>query len=131
MNILFVCRHNAIRSQIAMILANHLGKGNVTAVSAGIEPTPVPEFIQQWAAGINKQAQPLQSTQLETLADQHFDMIITLCDKSHQAIPELASDREHIRWDFSHPDDPEQLRHLEIELAERLRLMFLAKGLIH
>lgn len=130
-SILFVCRHNSVRSQVAAVLAQKISHGTVSASSAGSEPLPVPDYIQHWAAQtLDTQSLELQSKPLQQFNDQAFDMIITLCDKSHQALPELPSDHEHIRWDFHHPDTQEALSHLEIELAERLRLLMLAKKLI-
>ncbi|MBQ0755459.1 MAG: hypothetical protein KBT66_01120 [Amphritea sp.] len=56
--------------------------------------------------------------------------LITLRDKNHIALPEIKSVQRHIRWDFQHADEPDALRHLEVEISERLRLMLLAKGLL-
>ncbi len=129
-NILFVCRHNAVRSQIAAALTDKISHGKVTTDSAGPEPTSVPDYISQWVDNLLGDSRELQSQSLEAVAEKQFDMIITLCDKTHAALPELASDTQHIRWDFHHPDDQNALNHLEIELAERIRLLLLAKGLI-
>jgi hypothetical protein len=71
-----------------------------------------------------------ESNSLDDVAQESFDTIITLCDKSHDALPELPTDQHHIRWDFHHADNAEGLKHLEIEISERLRLMLQAKGLI-
>lgn len=128
--LLFICRHNTVRSQIAEALANKLGNGKVNAISAGPEPTAIPDYIQGWVNIISGTQQPLQCTSLKDVENQSFDLIITLCDKSHAALPSLASDAKHIRWDFHHADNIEAVRHLEMEIAERLRLMFLAKHLL-
>ena len=130
-SILFVCRHNSVRSQVAALLAHKISHGKVSVASAGPEPLPVPDYIHQWATDtMGAENFDLQSTPLESFSDATFDLIITLCDTSHQALPELPSDHEHIRWNFQHPDTSEALSHLEIELAERLRLLLLAKKLI-
>lgn len=128
--ILFVCRHNAIRSQIAEALANKMGHGKVIAKSAGPEPQPIPEQITVWVTHLNGSETKPESKSLETMALEQFDTIVTLCDKSHDALPELATDQQHIRWDFKHTEDPEALRHMEIEISERLRLMLQVKGLL-
>ena len=130
LKILFICRHNSVRSQIAEILANKIGGSKVLAISAGIDPQPVPEYIHQWASQFDTQGGTLNQKSVSSLEDEAHDLIITLCDKTHQSLPELPQDREHIRWDFHHPDDEPAVKHLEIELSERLRLMFLAKGII-
>ena len=128
--VLFVCRHNAVRSQIAAALTNKISRGQALAISAGPEPQPVPEYISDWITRLTGQEEKPVSRSLNDVSDQSFDTIITLCDKSHGALPELKSDNQHIRWDFSHADDTEAIKHLEIELSERLRLMLLTKGLL-
>jgi protein-tyrosine-phosphatase len=128
--LLFICRHNTVRSQVAQVLANKISHGQVDVTSAGIELSPIPKHIQTWAKTLTPDAPALVSTLMADLEHQQFDMVITLCDKSHQALPELPTDTNHIRWNFSHPDDEDSLRHLEMELADRIRLLFLAKGVL-
>ena len=118
--ILYVCRHNAVRSQLAEALTRTIAHDNVNVASAGVEPAPVPEFVSDWVSQLYGSSADLRATSLDDLADQHFDTIITLCDKSHTALPEHPEDHSHIRWDFHHPDDEESLRLLEIELSERI-----------
>lgn len=130
LKLLFICRHNTIRSQIAEALANKLGNGKVNAVSAGPEPQEVPDYIQNWANILTGKKQKLQSTPLSERENHSFDLIITLCDKSHKALKTLDNDVEHISWDFYNADSIESVRHLEMEIAKRLRLMLLAKHLI-
>ncbi len=128
--ILFICRHNAIRSQIAEALTNKISRGKVLAQSAGPEPQPVPKHIIKWVNQLSESEQKPVSKKLSAFEEERFDTIITLCDKTHTALPELEADQQHICWDFQHTDEPGALRHLEIELSERLRLMLLAKGLL-
>ena len=128
--ILFVCRHNAVRSQIAEALTNKICRGKALAHSAGPEPQPVPVHITEWVNQLSGSNIKPVSKGLNEFDGEHFDTIITLCDKTHVALPEIKSDQQHIRWDFQHADEPEALRHLEIEISERLRLMLLAKGLL-
>ena len=127
---LFVCRHNAVRSQIAEALARTISHGRVDVVSAGIEPGPVPDFVSEFVSRLYGKNVSLQSKPVATLEDQTFDAIITLCDKSHDNCPQASNDFELVRWDFHHPDDPEAVEHLEIELSERIRVYLEAKHLI-
>ncbi len=130
LKILFICRHNTVRSQIASALANKLGKGKITASSAGPEPLKVPDYINNWVGILTGEKQTVKCTALSEVATQDFDLVITLCDKSHTALPTLPSDTQHIRWDFHHSEDISSVKHLEMEIAERLRLMLLAKHII-
>lgn len=127
--VLFVCRHNAVRSQIAEALMKHISRGRVETYSAGIEPMAVPRFVNTWASELYRAPTTLQSISLDELAGEHFDTIITLCDKSHAALAEHPGDRYHVRWDFHHPEDEDALIQLEIELSDRIRLFLQAHRL--
>ncbi|MBN0988459.1 hypothetical protein [Amphritea pacifica] len=128
--VLFVCRHNSTRSQIAEALTNKMAHGRVVAKSAGPEPLPVPKEVAGWVSQLLGGDIKPESKSLDDIALEPFDTIITLCDKSHDALPELPTDQQHIRWDFHHADNTEDLKHMEIEISERLNLMLQAKGLI-
>ena len=84
----------------------------------------------EWVSQLYGASTKLQSTPLDDAANHHFDIIVTLCDKSHAALPEHPEDRRHVRWDFHHPDYEKSLRHLEIELSERIRVFLQANHLI-
>ena len=128
--VLFVCRHNAVRSQIAEALLRCISHGNVEVFSAGVGPAPVPAYIQDWVGRLYGNDVNLKSSSLDTMASLQFDTIITLCDKSHITIAEHPEDHRHVRWNFPHPDDPESLQHLEIELSDRIRLFLQANRLL-
>ena len=114
--ILFVCRHNAVRSQIAEALTRAISHAGVDVSSAGVEPTSMPVFVNDWVRNLYGVATHLEATALDDVDHHHFDT--PLCDKSHVALPEHPEDRSHIRWDFHYPDDEKSLRQLEIELAD-------------
>lgn len=128
-SILFICRHNSVRSQVAALLAKKISNNDLVIDSAGPEPKDVPEFVQDLAEQMGLDSK-LESKSLTQVADRPFDLIITLCDKSHQALPSLQTDQENVRWDFHHSDTSEDFKHLEMELAERIRLLLLTKGVI-
>lgn len=129
--ILFVCRHNSVRSQLAAALTQRIGGEGVLALSAGPEPQPVAPHIAQLISSLTgSSADQVRAHPLAELAEQSFDLIITLCDKTHQAIAEHPHDSEHLKWDFPAAEDEESLRQLEIGLSERIRLLLLARHLI-
>eukprot|EP01155_Anaeramoeba_flamelloides_P029359 Anaeramoba_flamelloidesa850808_18.p1 GENE.a850808_18~~a850808_18.p1 ORF type:complete len:135 (-),score=2.62 a850808_18:126-530(-) len=127
--ILFVSRHNSVRAPLAAALAQAIAGPAVATMSAGPEPEPIADHVHSLIDKLNPES-PRQSLSISDVADTEFDMVITLCDKSHAALPEHPGDRLHLRWDIHRAENAEELRHLEIELAERLRLMLLAQHLI-
>ncbi len=127
--ILFVSRHNSVRAPLAVALTKKIAGQKVHALSAGAEVGQAPEMVVEFITKLTGEAVP-EWQALNDVADQNFDLIITLCDKSHAAIAEHPHDTLHVRWDMHHPESVEQLKHLEIELAERLHLMLQARHLV-
>jgi arsenate reductase (thioredoxin) len=101
--ILFLCSHNAARSQMAEGLLRHLGHGQFAAFSAGTQATQVrPEAIAVMAElgiDISKQA----SKTLDRFLTEPFDEVITVCDQANEACPFFphAANRRH--WSIADP----------------------------
>ena len=87
MRILFLCVHNASRSQMAEGWAKQLKPGVIEAYSAGVEPVSVdPTTVKIMAeAGVDISEQ--FSKHLSMFAGQPFDYAITLCDSAAEACP--------------------------------------------
>lgn len=105
--VLFLCTHNSARSQMAEGLLRQLGGGSVEAYSAGSEPTTVhPLAIKAMSTrGIDlsqHRAKPLQE-----FLGQHFDYVITVCDRVREVCPVFPDDPEHIHWSIPDPVDTE------------------------
>ncbi|MBY4676471.1 arsenate reductase/protein-tyrosine-phosphatase family protein [Marinobacterium arenosum] len=122
LRVLFVCRHNAIRSQLAAAWLNRLAHGEVIAESAGLEPQPVPAFVQSRVALLERRPVLLRSRSMQRVAGKQYDCVIRLCDKSSEQLPMHPCDLEGICWDFIPPANLEQLRQMEYQLMDRLKL---------
>lgn len=100
--ILFLCVHNASRSQMAEGWAKTLKPGVIEAYSAGSEPVSVdPATIATMAeAGVDISEQFSKS--VSQFLGQEFDYAITLCDAEGEACPYLPGVKM-----IHHPfDDP-------------------------
>jgi arsenate reductase (thioredoxin) len=101
--ILFLCTHNAARSQMAEGLLRQLGPGQFAAFSAGIQATQVrPEAIAAMAElGIDISKQESQT--LDRFLTEPFDEVITVCDQANEACPFFphAGNRRH--WSIADP----------------------------
>ena len=97
--VLFLCTHNAARSQMAEALLRWLAGNRVEVYSAGIEPSQVhPMAVQAMAElGIDISAQ--RSKSVDELAGP-FDVCVTVCD-ANCPIPPGA--RLQLRWKFPDP----------------------------
>ncbi|HEX2711091.1 MAG TPA: arsenate reductase ArsC [Candidatus Acidoferrales bacterium] len=127
--ILFLCTHNAARSQMAEGILRHLSEGMVEAYSARNEPTDLHPLAVRalQETGIDIRGQ--RSKSVNEFADQTFDFVITLCDSARELCPVFPGDPERIHWSFPDPSavaGTEEVRYrafkqTALELTTRLR----------
>ncbi len=132
LRVLFVCTENSARSQMAEALLRHLSHGTIEAFSAGSHPAervhPLAVQVMQRAGIDMRQAHPKH---FEEFLGQHFDAIVTVCDRVREVCPVFPDDPERIHWSFSNPaevtgTEDEQYRAFEqtlLQLTTRIRLL--------
>lgn len=103
LRVLFLCTHNSARSQMAEAFLNELGEGRFQAFSAGTEARGLhPLSVQAMAeAGIDISLQ--ESKTIDRFADEHFDLMITVCDEANEACPYFPNARERRHWSLPDP----------------------------
>jgi protein-tyrosine-phosphatase/DNA-binding transcriptional ArsR family regulator len=102
--VLFVCTGNSSRSPIAEALLRHRAGSRVLAASAGTRPKPLhPEAAAVMRDRYRIDITGHQPTQVETVAAQRFDYVISVCDKAREACPEFAGDPGRIHWSLPDP----------------------------
>lgn len=110
--VLFLCTGNSARSQMAEGLLRHLGGSRFEAFSAGTDPRPLHPLavkaMDELGVDISKQ----NSKSLSVFQDQHFDYLITVCDRARDNCPTFPGDSGQIHWGF---DDPAEATGSEIE----------------
>jgi ArsR family transcriptional regulator, arsenate/arsenite/antimonite-responsive transcriptional repressor / arsenate reductase (thioredoxin) len=101
--VLFACTGNGARSQIAEALLRHLAGDRVEAVSGGSHPKPIhPNAIKVLAErGID--ISDRRSKPLAQFAGEHFDYVITLCDKVREVCPEFSTGAQAVHWSIEDP----------------------------
>lgn len=101
--VLFLCTENACRSQMAEGLVNHDLAGEVKAFSAGVRPKVVnPRAIRVMGEiGIDISGQ--RSKSVADLAGEHFDLVITVCDRAAQECPLFPGDTDVMHVGFPDP----------------------------
>lgn len=130
--VLFLCTGNSARSQMAEALLRHLTNGRAESHSAGTHPQPVvhPMATRTLASKFNIGSDDLFPKTLDRYLDQHFDYVITVCDRAAESCPVFPNDTERIHWSFPDPaavegtDDERQhaFDRTAMEIAGRLRL---------
>jgi arsenate reductase len=127
--VLFLCTHNSARSQMAEGWLRALAGDRFTVASAGTEATRVhPLAIRAMAEiGIDLSAQA--SKTVETLLDQRWDYVITVCDAAAERCPVFPQETTRMHWSFEDPSraagsEDERLgvfRKVRDQIAARLR----------
>jgi len=118
MKVMFLCTGNSCRSQMAEGLARELGKGKITAYSAGIYPQGVnPKAITVMKEiGIDISTQHSKSIDPELL--QQMDVIITLCDDAAESCPLTPPNIKRLHWSLK---DPAKAKGTEEEIMNEFR----------
>lgn len=103
LSVLFVCTENAGRSQIAEALLRYKGRGAFHVASAGshpaarIHPMALAILRQQ---GIEWSGQPKG---FDSVIDQTWDLIITLCDRARELCPSFPGQPTYAHWGMPDP----------------------------
>ncbi len=128
--VLFLCTHNSARSQLAEALLRQLGGERVEAHSAGTEPARVHPVALATLENFGVNASGLSSKHLQQFIGQHFDYVITVCDRAKESCPVFPGDPERIHWSFPDPSavaDPAEQRRafaqVFVELEKRIKLL--------
>ena len=128
--VLFVCVHNAGRSQMAAGLLKQLAPGRVEVRSAGSEPADrlnpnVVKAMDEIGIDINDQ----QSKSLDRFIGQKWDFVIPVCEEGAAACPMIPGEHVIERWQFDDlaaagGTDEERLavfRRVRDEIADKVR----------
>ncbi|MCA9463531.1 MAG: arsenate reductase ArsC [Nitrospira sp.] len=104
-HILVLCTGNSCRSIMGEALINQLGKGRYRAWSAGSQPTG--SIHPGSIATLNRHGvdpgKP-HSKSWNDMADQSFDMVITVCDQAAQeACPRFPGNPKTLHWSIPDP----------------------------
>ena len=103
-NVLFLCTGNSARSQMAEGWLRRSARDAFDVESAGTEPRPEvhPLAVRVMAdAGVDLAGQ--RPKPLAPFVGQHFDFVITVCDRARDACPVFPDDPEQIHWSFEDP----------------------------
>ncbi len=109
--LLFLCTGNAARSQMAEGLARAFHGDVLDVVSAGSRPAGwVHPLAIRALAAIGIDASEQTSKSAEPFRDQHFDIVVTVCDSAAQDCPTWSGAKRLEHWPIEDPsygpDDP-------------------------
>lgn len=101
--VLFLCTHNSARSQLAEGILRASGGSQVEVFSAGNEPGHVHPTAVRAAAALQIDISGQRSRHMDEFAGQHFDYVITVCDRVREVCPVFPGDPQQIHWSFPDP----------------------------
>jgi arsenate reductase len=85
--VLFICFHNAARSQMAEGLLRTLYEDWYETYSAGVEPTSVNPYAVEVMKELGIDISAQQSKSIEEFHDIMFDYVVTVCDHAKETCP--------------------------------------------
>jgi protein-tyrosine-phosphatase len=107
---------------------NHLGRGQVTARSAGVRPAPLHPFAVAAMAEHGVDISGHEATALSACATDAFTRVITLCDRARENCGDLPGTAATAHWSIpnpaqAHPADLDAFRATARELRQRIRYL--------
>ena len=119
--ILFVCKGNSCRSQMAEGLLRHYGKDKFEIFSAGLEPSYVhPLTIKAMTeSGIDITNQ--YSKTVNEFLGQNFSYVITVCDGAKELCPVFPGKYNAIHWSIEDPASAEGTENERMKVFRRIR----------
>ena len=117
--VLFICTHNASRSQMAEGFLNALCSNKFEAHSAGIEPTAVNPHVVNVMAEVGIDISKKRSKSIEEFRGEYFDYVVTVCDRAKETCPFFPG-RELIHQSFR---DPSKFKGSETKILSEVRLV--------
>ena len=117
--VLFLCTHNAARSQMAEAFLRAYGGESYEAYSAGLEPSEIDALTVRAMEerGIDMQGQHAKGLD-QYLGREHFGILITVCERAESECPIFPGVGTRLHWAF---DDPVAARGDEDDRLEKFR----------
>ena len=101
--VLFICKGNACRSQIAHGLLKDMANSHFEVCSAGSHPRHVHPLSIAVMEEIGIDISTHTSNYIDDYLDKDIDIVITVCDNANNACPTFPENVKRIHWSI---DDP-------------------------
>lgn len=107
MKIIVICTGNRARSQMAQGWLEQLGSNNVEVSSAGTQPKGVHPLAIEVMNELGIDISHHTSDHVDQYQDQHFDVVVTVCDSAKEACPTFHNADQVLHQGFEDPDRPD------------------------
>jgi len=119
--VLFLCTHNSARSQMAEGLLRALAGDRFDVASAGTEATGVHSLAVRAMADVGLDIGRHTSKTVDTLLDQPWDHVITVCDSANERCPVFPKKTRRLHWSFSDPSQATGATEDRLNVFRRVR----------
>jgi arsenate reductase (thioredoxin) len=120
--VMFVCKKNSARSQMADAFANKYGDGKITVTSSGLEKSQVNPgaIVAMDAIGMDIRNQT--SNALSEFRSEDFDVVISLCGCGVNLPPDWTKRELFEDWQLEDPaEKPELFPEVRDEVERRVK----------
>jgi len=119
--VMFVCKKNSARSQMAEGFAKSLGAGKITVTSSGLESSQVNPIAIQVMQDVGIDISQQTSNPLSDFQPTDFDVVISLCGCGVNLPPEWVTRSVFEDWQLDDPaEQPEIFPRIRDEVKERV-----------
>lgn len=101
--VLFICRNNSGRSQLAEGILRHLYGDRYQVESAGSDPRPINPLTVKVLEEMGVDTSPQKSKNLQTYEGQDFDLVVSLCGGEDEHCPIFLTATRFIHQGFPDP----------------------------
>jgi arsenate reductase len=101
--VLILCTGNSARSQMAEGLLREMGGDKFEVESAGVAPSSVRSEAVEAMREVGIDISGHRSKSADEFTGQHFDYIITVCDKAKETCPVFPGQAKRIHQSFEDP----------------------------
>lgn len=129
--VLFLCVHNARRSQLAHGLARKMFSDNISVMSAGSEPADsIDPFVAEALIEAGANPEGLYPKSVAGIPLGQVDMVITVCKE--EVCVDIPGIPVHLSWDMANPEETtmETIRELRDRIELKIREMGQRYGLL-
>jgi arsenate reductase len=120
-NVLFICTHNSVRSQMAEGLVNALYSKVLTAKSAGTKPGQVHPLAIEVMAELDIDISKQRSKGLAEFKGQEFDYVVMVCSNAAETCPFFPGGKEQIHHGFDDPVEVEGTKEEKLQAFRKSR----------
>jgi arsenate reductase (thioredoxin) len=127
--VMFVCKKNSARSQMAEGFAKSLGNGKITVTSSGLEASQVNPIASQVMQEVGIDISHQTSNALSEFQPTDFDVVISLCGCGVNLPPEWVTQAVFEDWQLDDPaEQPEIFPRVRDEVKERVEKLINSIG---